>query len=265
MEGFSIPAMTTGGETMRVVGVIPARYASTRLEGKPLRDIGGKPMVQHVYEAARQARLLDTVIVATEDHRVVDVVEHFGGHAVLTSARHPTGSDRVAEVVRSLEADVVVNIQGDEPLLDPSMIDEVVQPMLDDATLEMSTLCVPIDEEARMTDPHVVKVVFDLRGNALYFSRSLLPYPRSRERFPSYEHLGLYAYRKSFLLDYVLMPQTPLELAESLEQLRVLETGHTLRVVVTKHPYRGLSVDTAEDLEQVRSIIARAPARPGSV
>jgi 3-deoxy-manno-octulosonate cytidylyltransferase (CMP-KDO synthetase) len=240
---------------MKVIGVIPARYGSTRLEGKPLMDICGKPMVQLVYEAAQKAHLLDQVYVATDDTRIVEAVEKFGGKACMTSPNHNTGTDRVAEVATGVEADIIVNIQGDEPLFNPAMIDEVVQPFMDEPDLPMSTLCVPILEEENLNIPHVVKVVFDQKGNALYFSRSLIPYPRKKIDFRAYEHIGLYAYRKNFLMTYVKIPQTRLEIIESLEQLRVLEAGYRLKVIVSAHPYDGLSVDTIEDLEKVRKIV----------
>lgn len=245
---------------MKTVGIIPARYGSTRLEGKPLKDICGKPMIQHVFEVAKKARILDDVIVATDDQRIVQAVQDFGGKACLTSLDHKTGTDRVAEVAASLDVEVVVNIQGDEPLLNPAMIDEVAEPFANDPDLKMCTICTPIVEEEKLYSPHVVKVVFDQRGYALYFSRSLIPYPRKREQFMAYEHLGLYAYRKDFLLTYVQLPQTRLETIESLEQLRVLESGFPLKVVVTQQEYDGLSVDTSEDLEKVREIIAKKGA-----
>ena len=240
---------------MKIVGIIPARYGSTRLAGKPLKDICGKPMIQHVYEAAQGARFLDEVYVATDDQRIVDAVAHFGGNVCMTSPDHKTGTDRIAEVAATLAADIVVNLQGDEPLVNPAMIDEVIQPFIDEPELPMSTLCVPILDEAALDDPNVVKVVFDQRGNALYFSRSLIPYPRKRENFTAYEHLGLYAYRKDFLMTYIRLPQSRLEINESLEQLRVLEAGYRLKVVVSAHPYEGVSVDTPEDLERVRQIV----------
>ena len=174
----------------------------------------------------------------------------------MTSPNHNTGTDRIAEVAAGIDADIVVNIQGDEPLLIPSMIDEVVQPLLDEPDLPMSTLCVPILEEEKLNIPHVVKVVFDLKGYALYFSRSLIPYPRKKDNFLAYEHLGLYAYRKDFLMTYIKIPQTRLEINELLEQLRVLESGYRMKVAITAHPYDGLSVDTLEDLEKVRQIIS---------
>ncbi len=240
---------------MKIIGVIPARYGSTRLEGKPLKDICGKPMIQRVYEAAEQATLLDELYVATDDQRIVHAVESFGGKARLTSVQHKTGTDRAAEVAQALAVDIVVNVQGDEPLLKAAMIDEVIQPLIDEPDLPMSTLCTPIHEEGDLHNPHVVKVVFDQRGYALYFSRSLIPYPNKREQFQAYEHLGLYAYRKEFLMTYVAMPQSRLEVTESLEQLRVLEAGYRLKVVVSAHPYEGISVDTQEDLEAVRRIV----------
>lgn len=240
---------------MKIIGIIPARYGSTRLEGKPLKDICGKPMIQHVYEAAQGARLLDQIYVATDDQRIVHAVESFGGNVRLTSPDHKTGTDRIAEVAANLDVDIVVNLQGDEPLLNPAMIDEVIQPLVDDPALPMSTLCVPILEEEALHDPNVVKAVFDQRGNALYFSRSLIPYPRKRDNFTAYEHLGLYAYRKDFLMTYINLPQSRLEINESLEQLRVLEAGYRLKVAVSGHPYDGVSVDTPEDLERVREIV----------
>jgi 3-deoxy-manno-octulosonate cytidylyltransferase (CMP-KDO synthetase) len=242
---------------MKIVGIIPARYGSTRLEGKPLKDICGKPMIQRVYEAAQGAKLLHALYVATDDQRIVTAVEHFGGNVRMTASEHKTGTDRIAEVAAKLDAAIVVNLQGDEPLVNPAMIDEVIQPLVDESELPMSTLCVPILEEAARQDPNVVKVVFDQRGYALYFSRSLIPYPRKRENFMAYEHLGLYAYRKEFLMTYISLPQSRLEINESLEQLRVLEAGYRLKVVVSAHPYAGVSVDTVEDLEKVRQIVQR--------
>ena len=240
---------------MKIIGIIPARYGSTRLEGKPLKDICGKPMIQRVYEAAQGAKLLDQIYVATDDQRIVEAVENFGGNVRMTAVDHKTGTDRIAEVATGLDVDIIVNLQGDEPLLNPAMIDEVIHPLMAEPDLPMSTLCVPILEEAALHDPNVVKVVFDQQGYALYFSRSLIPYPRKRDNFQAYEHLGLYAYRKAFLLTYITLPQSRLEINESLEQLRVLESGYRLKVAVSAHLYEGVSVDTAEDLERVRQIM----------
>jgi 3-deoxy-manno-octulosonate cytidylyltransferase (CMP-KDO synthetase) len=240
---------------MRIVGIIPARYGSTRLEGKPLKYICGKPMIQYTYETAQKAKLLNQVVVATDDRRIEEAVERFGGLACLTSVNHKTGTDRIAEVARNMDADIVVNIQGDEPLLDSLQIDEAIQPMIDDRSLKVCTLCRPIQNEEDLKNPNVVKTVFDLNGNALYFSRSLIPYPRKTEGYQTYEHIGIYVYDREFLLQYIHMPQTPLEISESLEQLRILENGVRLKVVVTKYREKSLSVDTAEDLEAVRRII----------
>jgi 3-deoxy-manno-octulosonate cytidylyltransferase (CMP-KDO synthetase) len=239
---------------MKVVGVIPARYASTRLPGKPLSEILGQSMIQRVYEGASRSRLLETLIVATDDPRIVQAVQTFGGRAVLTSPDHNTGTDRVAEVARGLAAQIVVNIQGDEPFVHPGMIDEIVEPLLSDASLPMCTSSHEIRDPQDFANPNVVKVVVNLAGEALYFSRSLIPYPRKSEGHRVFEHIGLYAYRRDFLFKYAALPQTPLEKLESLEQLRVLEHGFRLRVVETRQPYVPLSVDTPEDLERARAL-----------
>ncbi len=240
---------------MKVVGVIPSRYGSTRLEGKPLKDICGKPMIQYVYELAQKAKNIDHVVVATDDMRIVSAVEAFGGQARMTSPDHKSGTDRVAEVASQESADIVVNIQGDEPLLDPRMIDEAVNPLLQDKTLMASTLCRQIENENAMHNPNVVKTVFDRNGNALYFSRSLIPYPRNPDGHAVFEHIGIYVFRHEFLMEFVSWPQTSLEMTESLEQLRILEHGIKLKVVATQYEFNGLSVDTQEDLEAVRQII----------
>lgn len=238
---------------MNVICVIPARYASTRLPGKPLADIAGKPMIQHVYEQAAKALLPSLVLVATDDARVYDTVRAFGGQAVMTSCEHCTGTDRLAEVARRYDADIIVNVQGDEPLIAPEIIDLAVAPFSHQPELVMTTLKTPLAEKD-FSNPDVVKVVTSQQGYALYFSRSLIPYPRNPgEDFSVYKHIGLYAYRKEFLLQYASMEQTPLEQAESLEQLRVLEQGY--RILVLETNYQCIGVDTPEDLERVRSII----------
>lgn len=242
---------------MNVICIIPSRYKSTRLEGKPLKDIYGKPMIQYVYEAVKESKLLTQVVVATDDQRILDAVTQFGGKAAMTSMNHKTGTDRIAEVASNMEADIVVNVQGDEPLLNPKQIDEAVQPLLDDPTLKACTLCRRIYSEDDLRNPNVVKTIFNLKGDALYFSRSLIPYPRVTEGHKAYEHIGIYVYRKDFLMDYIKMPQSPLEVSESLEQLRILENGIRLKTVVTKYEEKSLSVDTAEDLEEVRKIIGQ--------
>jgi 3-deoxy-manno-octulosonate cytidylyltransferase (CMP-KDO synthetase) len=220
-------------------------------------------MIRRVYESAARSRLLETLIVATDDERILEAVAAFGGNAVLTSRDHATGTDRVAEAVRSLSARIVVNIQGDEPFVHPGMIDEIVEPLLQDASLPMCTSMHEIRDPAEFGNPNVVKVVVNLAGEALYFSRSLIPYPRRGEGHRVFEHIGLYAYRRDFLLQYAGLPQTPLEKLESLEQLRVLEHGYRLRVVETRQPYVPLSVDTPEDLERARALARELKAGAG--
>jgi 3-deoxy-manno-octulosonate cytidylyltransferase (CMP-KDO synthetase) len=240
---------------MKTVGIIPARYASTRLPGKPLKDICGKPMIQHVYERAQQANLLDEIIVATDDARIADTVSAFGGRAVMTSSDHPNGSTRAAEVVEDMDVDLILNIQGDEPLIKPEMIDELAELMIQDNSLDTATVCYRIYEES-FTDPNVVKVVSDRNGFALYFSRSLIPFPRNKGQQRVYEHIGIYAYTKSFLLKYCELENTPLSDTESLEQLKVLEHGYKMKVIETQFKYEALSIDTVEDLEKARKIFA---------
>lgn len=239
----------------RVIGVIPARYGSTRFPGKVLADLAGKPMIQRVYERAKQAKILHELFVAVDDPRVQSCVEGFGGKAVMTGGQHQSGTDRIAEAVKNLPADIVVNIQGDQPLLDPIMIDEAVAPLLRNPGIPMSTIKTEINRE-EYPDPGVVKVVVDEQSFALYFSRSLIPYPRNEENLKVYEHVGLYVYRKDFLMQMSQWPQGYLEKIESLEQLRVLEKGYKIKVVETKsRRAAGVSVDTPEDLAKVAELI----------
>jgi len=239
----------------RIIGVIPARYGSSRFEGKVIADIAGKPMIQWVYERANQSKTLDGLFVAVDDTRVQSRVEGFGGKAIMTGAHHESGTDRIAEVVEKIPADIIVNIQADQPLIEPNMIDEAVQPMMDNPEIQMSTLKREIEKD-EFDDPGVVKVVVDEQDFALYFSRSLIPYPRYDENMRVYEHVGLYVYRKDFLLKISKMPQGYLEKIESLEQLRVLEKGYRILVVETKmDKAAGVSVDTPEDLEKVERLI----------
>lgn len=233
-----------------VIGIIPARFDSTRLKGKPLADISGKPMVQHVYENTIKSSILDDAIVATDDERIKETVEAFGGKAVLTSRDHLTGTDRISEVAENLDVQVVVNIQCDEPFIKPGMIDEVVKPLLEDRDVPMGTLMHQIDKKD-FHNPNVVKVVTDRSGFALYFSRSLIPYPRHEEGHRVFEHIGIYSYQKDFLLTFSQLKPTPLEKSEALEQLRALENGFKIRVILTKG-YIPFSVDTQEDLERAR-------------
>ena len=237
---------------MKVLCVIPARFASTRLPGKPLKDIAGKPMVVRVYERASQAGLVNETLVATDDERIKVAVEAAGGKAMLTRADHATGTDRLAEVAEAYpEVDLIVNVQGDEPLIDPGLIDDLAGLFEGEPELAMATVKTEIEDEAEQKNPNNVKVVCDKAGYALYFSRSLMPYPR-KGGCPVYKHVGIYAYRRDFLLHYAKMEPTPLEQAESLEQLRALENGYRIKVVETKSKFVG--VDTVEDLERVNEI-----------
>ena len=241
----------------RIIGMIPARYGSTRFRGKVIADIVNKPMIQRVYEQTNKSTMLDELIVAVDDERVFEVVKGFGGKVVMTSIGHESGTDRIAEAIENIDADIVVNIQGDQPLFDARMIEEAVQPMLDDPNLQMSTLKVKIGEED-YNDPAVVKVVVDENDYALYFSRSLIPYPRDKVKMDVYEHVGLYVYRKDFLIKMSKLPRTYLEKIEMLEQLRVLENGFKIKVIETKcESISGISVDTPEDLIKVENIIKK--------
>ena len=243
---------------MKVLCIIPARYASTRLPGKPLRDIAGKPMIVRVYERAVRARLVQDVVVATDDERIRAAVEAHGGRAVMTRADHATGTDRLAEVAaRMTDYDLIINVQGDEPLIEPSVIDALVEPFLADETLTMATAKTEIMDGAEQEDPNNVKVITDKSGNALYFSRARIPYARVPGA-KVYKHIGIYAYRRDFLLAYARMAQTPLELSESLEQLRALENGYRIRVVETDAVFIG--VDTEEDLAAVNEAYRRHAA-----
>lgn len=236
---------------MKAICVIPSRYASTRLPGKPLKDIAGKPMIVRVLERAQQAKHIDKALVATDDARIVQAVQACGGEAVMTSKDCQTGTDRLAEVARACtNYDVVINVQGDEPLIDPVLIDRLAALFEDDSPLCMATVRTPIHNEAEAQNPNNVKVVCDLQGYALYFSRSLLPY--LRQKAPVYKHLGIYAYRRDFLLTFATLPRSPLETAESLEQLRALENGYRIRVIEAQGSFIG--VDTEADLEKVRAI-----------
>lgn len=238
---------------MKVLCVIPARYASTRLPGKPLSMIAGKPMIQHVYERACQAQMPDEVIVATDNELVEKAVTAFGGKAVMTSPDHPSGTDRLAEVALMYpDVDVIVNVQGDEPMIPPEVIDNLAKAFEADAELNMATMKVVMDE-ADYDNPAAVKVVTDLNGYALYFSRSLMPYPRNKpDGYKVYKHVGIYAYRRNFLLKYAALQPTPLEKAESLEQLRALENGYKIKVL--ESAFKGIGVDTPEDLAAVNEL-----------
>jgi len=246
---------------VRVAGIIPARYSSSRFEGKVLALIEGKTLIRHVYERALSSRCLNELIVATDDSRIAREVEGFGGKAVLTSSAHTCGTERVAEVAEKIDADVVVNIQGDELLSAGVMIDECVSPLLKDSSLDVSTLAVEIGDEHSVANPNVVKVVRDLSGNALFFSRSPIPYTSSPSSGESrvtggvkfLRHVGVYGFRRAFLLGFVRLKPTPLELAESLEQLRILEHGSRIAVVLTNHSCVG--VDVPSDVKKAADFL----------
>ena len=236
--------------------MIPSRWASSRLPGKPLADIGGVSMIERVYRRAAAARGVSGVLVATDDDRIARAVAGFGGSCVMTRPDHASGTDRIAEVARSLSCDLVVNVQGDEPALDPASIEAVVAPLSADPSLVMGTLGAPVDPATDLQNPNTVKVLVDQQGFALYFSRASVPFRREAgEAFASVlRHIGLYVYRRDFLLALASLPRTPLERLESLEQLRALEHGFRIRVVETA--YTSVSVDTPEDLERVRRLAA---------
>jgi 3-deoxy-manno-octulosonate cytidylyltransferase (CMP-KDO synthetase) len=242
------------------VAVIPARYQSTRLPGKPLADIGGRPMVEHVYRRACEARTLSRVLVATDDLRVFETVRAFGGEVVMTSPLHRTGGDRVAEVAAGLSETLIVNVQGDEPLIAPGMIDAAVLACAASPDVVMSTVRRAITDPHDLDNPAVVKVVTDVSGRALYFTRSRVPFPRDAETATlCYKHIGLYVYRREFLLHLSRLAPTPLERAESLEQLRALEHGFPIVTVETTTDVMG--VDTPDDLERVRRVVAASSQR----
>lgn len=242
---------------MNIIAVIPSRYGSSRFSGKPLELIAGKPMIQRVYELATAAGSIADVVVATDDHRIIETVEKFGGKAVMTSPKNRTGSDRVGETAELMALqpdDILVNIQGDQPDFDPRCLDELVRPFSSDQDLEASTLAYKIVNKREIADPKDVKVTFDESGFALYFSRSAIPYGYNEPRdYNIYKHLGFYAYKKSFLDLFRNLPEGKLESIEKLEQLRMLEYGHKIKVVITE--YDSPEVDLPEDIERIEQII----------
>lgn len=243
---------------MDVIGVIPARYASTRFEGKILAPLLGKPMIQHVWEKAKQARSLERVIIACDDERVAQLARAFGAEAVLTSKSHQSGTDRIIEVVNFLEVKVVINIQGDEPLIQPAMIDSVARALLDEPTLTMATLMKKMENLKEVNDPHVVKVVVDKNNFALYFSRSPIPHRAENSLVKEpvyYKHIGLYGYTKDFLFTYKNLPVSYFEKVERLEQLRVLEEGFRIKVLETS--FDTIGVDTPEDLLRAEQLLKK--------
>lgn len=240
---------------MKAACIIPSRYASTRLPGKPLRLIAGKTLVHRVYERACLAKVPETVIVATDHEEIEKEVKSFGGHVVMTSVNHPTGTDRLAEVAAKLpQYDIIVNVQGDEPLIDPDVIDRLAQDLMDHEDLDMATVATPLRKD-EYEDPSAVKVVVNQKGEALYFSRSLIPYPRHEFSVPPLKHVGIYAYRRDFLLAYAKMEQPPLEKTESLEQLRALEMGYKIGVIPVET--EDIGIDTEADLKKANEYFER--------
>ncbi len=255
---------------MKAIGIIPSRYGSTRLPAKSLALLNGKPLVQHVYERAKQARTLDDVIVATDDERILRAVVEFGGKAVITGSHHRSGTERVAEVARQSDARVILNVQGDEPLIHPEQIDQVASFLMAHHAVPMATVMTPLSS-AEAPNPNIVKVVVDQDGSALYFSRAPIPFirakdssglraegsgqlPRAQSPEPrAYKHIGLYGYQRHFLLQFPYLPQTPLEQLEQLEQLRALEHGHRIKVLTS--PYDTIGVDTADDLQRAEMVL----------
>ena len=265
MYGIYVPMKPT------VIAIIPARYASTRLPGKPLLDIAGKPMIVRVAERAREVAAINRVSVATDDQRVFDAVIANNHEVMMTSPDHRTGTDRLAEVAAKLDAEIIVNVQGDEPLIEPATVEAAIAPLLADASIAMSTTAEPIESTADLTNPSVVKVVTDADGFALYFSRHPIPFPRAAVQAHGsveaaltaqpdllkqyFKHTGMYVYRREFLLSYAKLAPTPLEQLELLEQLRALE--HGFRIKVVRVAKRSIGVDTPEDLERVRQMFGK--------
>ncbi len=242
----------------KVIVVIPARYGSTRLPGKPLVSLAGRPMIQRVYERAKSALRVDQVIVATDDERIVKAVESFGGQARMTRPDHRTGTERVAEVAAYVEGDIFVNVQGDEPLLDPAAVDIAVSSLLEEPAAAVATVATPIRTPADIMDPNAVKVVLDFDGNALYFSRAPIPWVRdtaSKIQVRHMKHLGLYAFQRDALREYPTLPQGELERVEQLEQLRWMENGWKIRVAEVEHD--AVSVDVLADVARVEKLLEK--------
>ena len=241
---------------MKIACIIPSRYASTRLPGKPLRMIAEQTLIHRVYNRAILAKSPDIVVVATDYRAIAEEVEGFGGRVVMTAVNHPTGTDRLAEVAEQLaDYDIIVNVQGDEPFIDPDVIDRLAKMLTEHENLDMVTAAAPLKKE-EYQDASAVKVVVNQKGEALYFSRALIPYPREGFAMPPLKHIGVYAYRRSFLLTYAKMEQTPLEKTESLEQLRALETGYKIGVI--RIETEDIGIDTEEDLKKANEFFKRS-------
>jgi 3-deoxy-manno-octulosonate cytidylyltransferase (CMP-KDO synthetase) len=240
---------------MKIIGIIPARWASKRFEGKVLALIREKPMIQHVWERARNSECLDDLVIACDDDRVVFAATQFGAKTIMTSNACASGTDRIAEAIESLDGDIIVNIQGDEPLIDPVVIDTLAAALVEDPTCSIATAVKVLTSKKELKDPNVVKVVVDGEKNALYFSRSPIPYNRdSEEEAVYYKHLGIYSYRRDFLLSYKILPKSNLEIVEQLEQLRALEFGYKIKTVITD--VETIGVDTPEDIALVEKLLS---------
>lgn len=240
---------------MKFLGIIPARYSSTRLEAKPLKKIHGHTMIEWVYKRAKKSELHD-LVVATDDKRIYDEVISFGGKAIMTSETHPNGTSRIAEVCEKMDDyDVIINIQGDEPLIEADMINSLINTFKENKDLVMATLKHKLNSKEEIENPNSVKVICDKNNYAIYFSRSVIPYPRKNENISYYKHIGIYAYKRDFVIEYSKMPSSPLEEAESLEQLRVLENGYKIKVLETSHSLIG--VDTEQNLQDVIAYIEK--------
>ena len=238
---------------MKVICVIPARFGATRFEGKPLVEICGKSMIQRVYEQVQKARLIDEVYIATDDDRIRSNAESFGARVIMTSQDHACGTDRIAEAIQNIEGEIILNVQGDEPLIAPEALDAVIKPLVEDPDIKMATLITPIDDESEYRDPNIVKAVKDRDDFALYCSRSLIPYSREGDMTAVFKQIGVYVYRRDFLLAFSRMEPTPYEKVERLEQLRALENGYKIKLVETT--YNPISVDVPEDVTKVERIL----------
>lgn len=235
---------------MKIIGIIPARYESTRLPGKPLIKIYGKPMIQHVWENAGRSKLLDKLVVATDNKLIFDTVLSFGGESVMTSKKHKSGTDRIGEAAKNYKADIIVNIQGDEPFISYKNIDAAIEPLIEDKKMNVSTLGYYINDKEEINNPNVVKIVIDKNNYAIYFSRCAVPYNRDKTKKIKYiKHIGLYVYRAKYLLEFIKLKQSEHEIAEKLEQLRILDNGERIKVIITD--IDSFSVDTIEDLERI--------------
>jgi len=247
---------------LKIIGIIPARYGSTRFPGKPLAKIQGKTLIQRTYENARKCQSLDELAVATDDQSIYDHVTSFGGKAIMTSPECPTGSDRLVAAIENTpgfqEAAIVVNIQGDEPCLEPQVIDQVINALQNDSEAVMSTAIVKLTSEEEVLNPSVIKCVIDLKGHALYFSRALIPAGKTlkfRREANYYKHLGIYAYRREFLMHYAELSPTPLQLAEDLEQLKVLEHGYRIKTALVESS--SIGVDHPEDIKKIEQLLCK--------